>query len=271
MRSVVIRGGIAFSNHPTPYIQQVIDSIRSWHTGEVILSTWTDQLPATHNLIGIDKVIYSDDPGPGPVQNFLRQVQSFQSGVSASTGSEILVTRSDICYFRDLFELRNRYPKKTKANLSAFTEKLIIGNMMTIYPRESSKQWGYPLVYRPSDWFHVGNREDITRMGSIFSDLQAMDHSALIKRHDAVYNTQNAICTESLWFKMVLNKYVNPNFDLDDWPDHLGMNALIDNFEVLNMITTARAINLNWTFQPQRLGCFIKEEEYLEEYKKLCE
>ena len=162
-------------------------------------------------------------------------------------------------------------PKKTKANLSAFTEKLIIGNMMTIYPRESSKQWGYPLVYRPSDWFHVGNREDITRMGSIFSDLQAMDHSALIKRHDAVYNTQNAICTESLWFKMVLNKYVNPNFDLDDWPDHLGMNALIDNFEVLNMITTARAINLNWTFQPQRLGCFIKEEEYLEEYKKLCE
>ena len=56
---------------------------------------------------------------------------------------------------------------------------------------------------------------------------------------------------------MLLKKYVNPELDITEWPDHLATHALIDNFEVINTITTARSINLNWAFQPQKRFCVL--------------
>jgi hypothetical protein len=261
MRSVVIRGSIAFDKRPDVYIQQVVDSIRSWHTGELVLSTWSNQQHAIQGLYGIDKVVCSDDPGEGPIQQFLRQAQSYYYGVMHCAGSEILVTRTDIMHFRDLFELRNTYPRKTNANISAFTEKLLIGNMMTIKPGSEIDI----STYRANDWFQVGIREDILKWASVFEDIKHLD----INRIHELRNS-GSICTENLWFKMLLKKYVNPNIDITEWPDHIALNALIDNFEVMNTITTARAINLNWTFQPQRLGCYLSEEEYRDAYNTLC-
>ena len=262
MRSVVIRGSVSFDKRPGVYIQQVIDSIRSWHTGELILSTWNNQQHAAQGLIGVDKVVCSDDPGEGPVQQFLRQAQSYYVGVSVSTGSEVMVTRTDILHFKDLFELRNTYPKKTKANISAFDEKLLIGNMMTIRPGSDIDI----STYRANDWFQVGTREDILKWGRVFEDIPKLD----INRITELRNN-GSICTENLWFKMLLKRYVNPELDITEWPDDLAMHALLDNFEVMNTITTARAINLNWAFQPQRLGCYLTEEQYLHEYNALCE
>jgi hypothetical protein len=164
-------------------------------------------------------------------------------------------------HFRDLFELRNTYPRKTNANISAFTEKLLIGNMMTIKPGSEIDI----STYRANDWFQVGIREDILKWASVFEDIKHLD----INRIHELRNS-GSICTENLWFKMLLKKYVNPNIDITEWPDHIALNALIDNFEVMNTITTARAINLNWTFQPQRLGCYLSEEEYRDAYNTLC-
>lgn len=262
MRSVVIRGSIATPKRPGVYIQQVIDSIRSWHTGELILSTWTNQQHAAHGLIGIDKVVCSDDPGEGPVQHFLRQAQSYYVGVSVSTGSEVMVTRTDILHFRDLFELRNTYRKKTKLNISAFDEKLLIGNMMTIRPGSDIDI----STYRANDWFQVGTKEDILKWGSVFEDIGTLN----INRITELTNN-GSINTENLWFKMLLKRYVNPELDITEWPDDLAMHALLDNFEIMDTITTLRSLNLNWAFQPQRLGCYITEEQYVNEYKKLCE
>ena len=263
MRSVVVRGSISAPKRPGIYVQQCIDSIRTWHTGELILSTWTDQLPAAQGLVGVDRIVYSDDPGEGPVQQLLRQVMSFYNGVNNVSGDEIMVTRTDMLHFRDLFELRNSYPKKTVLNLSAFTEKLLIGNMMTIRPGAEIDI----SAYRPGDWFHVGNREDILRMGSVCLDIQQLDYTLIHAQRE-----RGEICTENLWFRLVLKKYFDNNLSIYDWKlsDQLAMHAIIDNFEVMDTITTMQSLNLNWSFQPQRLGCYFSEEQYNEVYKVLC-
>jgi hypothetical protein len=264
MRSVVIRGGIASPKRPGNYVQQCIDSIRTWHTGELILSTWSDQIPAAHSLVGVDRIVYCDDPGEGPVQQLMRQVMSFYNGVNSVTGHEVMVTRTDMLHFRDLFGLRNAFPKKSEINLSAFTEKLLIGNMMTIIPGAEIDI----STYRPGDWFHVGNKEDMLRMGSVCLDIQQLDYKLIHEQRE-----RGEICTENLWFRLVLKKYFDESLSIYDWKldDKFAMHAIVDNFEVMNTITTLQSVNLNWAFQPQRLGCYFSEEQYKEVYKVLCE
>jgi len=264
MKSVVIRGSISSSKRPERYVQQCIDSIRSWHKGEIILSTWADQVSEAEKLVAIDNIVYTEDPGEGPVQQLLRQVKSFSAGVQNASGDEIMVTRTDMVHFTDLFELRNTFPKKSKLNLTAFTEKLLIGNMMTIRP-------GIDIdisAYRPGDWFHVGNRKDITRMGSIYEDIINLDFSEIYKQRE-----QGEICAESLWFKLILKKYLDNNLSIYNWdmPEMWTMHSFVDNFEIMDTITTLKSLNLNWAFQTQRLGCYVSEEQYKESYKKLCE
>jgi hypothetical protein len=264
MRSVVLRGSIASSKRPEIYAQQSIDSIRTWHDGELILSTWTDQLGVADTLTGIDKIVYCDDPGEGPVQQLMRQVMSFYNGVNNVSGNEVMVTRTDMLHFKDLFELRNKFPKKTKENVSAFNEKLLIGNMMTIRPGAEIDI----STYRPGDWFHVGTKEDMMRMGDVCLDIQDLDYSVINEQRN-----RGEICTENLWFRLVLKKHWDNNLSIYDWPnlDHLAMNALIDNFEIINTISTAKSVNLNWSFQPEKLECYFTEEQYQKEYKVLCE
>jgi hypothetical protein len=104
-------------------------------------------------------------------------------------------------------------------------------------------------------------------MGSVCLDIQQLDYTLIHAQRE-----RGEICTENLWFRLVLKKYFDNNLSIYDWKlsDQLAMHAIIDNFEVMDTITTMQSLNLNWSFQPQRLGCYFSEEQYNEVYKVLC-
>lgn len=262
-RSIVLRGSLSFSKRPNFYAQNVIDSIRSWYDDELIVSTWHDQEKSARQLYGIDKIVLSTDPQPGPVQQMQRQLDSYYAGVHSSSGEQILVTRTDIMHFNNLFNYIGSFKDKTKEDLSCFSEKLIIGNIMSINP-ESNEQL---KTFRVCDWFQCGPRTDIERWCSIVEDL------AMISRQELqTYWDMGQICTEKLWFCLVLNKYSKYKIDWRNTEpfDHLAWHAIIDNFMILDQISTAQSINLNWSFQPQRLNCYVIEEDYIKKAREIC-
>ena len=262
-QSVILRGSLSFAKRPGFYAQNVVDSIRSWFKGEIIVSTWEDQVESARNLIGIDKVVVSKDPGDGPIQQMQRQVNSYWAGVNACSGDEIMVTRTDILHFRDLFEFIGIRPHVSPYDMRCFDDKIVIGNIMTIHPESNEAN----RTFRACDWFQVGKRSDIERWIGITQELAQIPLNEL-EEHWGRHN----ICTEKLWFILVLNKYSKHRIDWRNTTamDDLAWPALLDNFVLLDQITTARSINVNWAFQPQRLHCYVTEHEFNKKYLELC-
>ncbi|NBT09083.1 MAG: hypothetical protein EBS98_09815 [Chitinophagia bacterium] len=261
-RSVIIRGSLGNTKNPTNFTQQVVDSIRSWHNDEVILSTWDHQLDAARNILGIDHIVISKDPGHDPGHT-MRQYITYESALKVAQGEQILVTRTDILHFRNLFEYVGSSLARSQENLGAFTHKLVIGNMMTIRPDSSE----IVRTFRPSDWFQCGWATDIHKWCGIGQEIRSIDWNL----YKNLYAKQQA-CTEKLWFSLVLQKYSNKDirwYDTTEF-DNLAWHAINDNFLVLDNITTARTMNLNWTFQPQRLHCYYTEKLYNFKYNELC-
>lgn len=94
MNSVVIRGLV---NIHTP---AVIDSIRKWHDGEIILSTWDGDLPE----LPVDKLVLSKDPGKAHIHNVRRQITLAKAGVDVAKGEKILLTRTDAMHTVNCFD-----------------------------------------------------------------------------------------------------------------------------------------------------------------------
>ena len=105
--SIVIRG------NDSGYTQKVIDSVRKWYDGEVILSSWLNH--DTTNLKGLTHVILNEDPGPGPaydtkgkhVQNTYRQLTAGFEGIRIASGDVVLVLRSDTTMNQNPFKFFN--------------------------------------------------------------------------------------------------------------------------------------------------------------------
>lgn len=262
-QSIILRGSLSFPKRPGHYVQNVVDSIRSWFTGEIIVSTWHDQMNDAQQLIGVNKVVVSPDPGDGPLQQMQRQLNSYWAGVQACSGDQVMVTRTDILHFRDLFEFIDRYPKTSSFSTKCFDKKLVIGNIMTIDPQAPDNV----RTFRACDWFQVGTRKDIEKWCSIIEELAAIPRTELDQAWE-----QNRICTEKLWFCLVMNKFSNYKIDWrnTESQDYLAWPALIDNFVILDQISQARSINLNWAFQPQRMPLYVTNQSYLTKYNVLC-
>jgi hypothetical protein len=268
-QTIILRGSLHFPKRPGHYVQNVIDSIRSWFRGELILSTWHDQIPEARNLIGLDGIVASPDPGDGPLQQMQRQLNSYWAGVNAAHGEQILVTRTDILHFQNLFDLmeleaESQWQQQSRHNLGIFRHKLIVGNMMTINPNSTERI----RTFRVCDWFQCGYREDIQKWAYITEELAQIPVSELQQSWN-----HEGICTEKLWQVLVLKKHCAKLSGLD-WRntsdyDHLAWNVLVDNFRVLDQISTCKSINLNWAFQPQRLECYVTETEWKKQYQNL--
>lgn len=262
-QSIILRGSLSFPKRPGDYVQNVIDSIRSWFKGELIVSTWQDQFHHAKQLVGLDKVVVSTDPGEGPLQQMQRQLNSYWAGVNSCTGDQVMVTRTDILHFRDLFEFIGTYPHLSAADMRCFDHKIVIGNIMSINPQAPDSV----PTFRPCDWFQVGYKKDLEKWCSIAPELAAIPRHQL----DSAWQS-NRICTEKLWFTLVLNKFSKHRINWYDTADqdHLSWQALLDNFIILDQITQARSINLNWAFQPQRMPLYITNETYTKKYFELC-
>lgn len=241
-KSVVIRGKVF------PGItQKSIDSIRSWFDGELLLSTWEDQCTVS----GIDKLIISKDPGAGPVQQAYRQLVSYKAGLDNCKGDEVLVTRSDIVHYRDLFSIFDL--SSTQLNdYKIFSKKIVIFNMMSINP--SSNHFAAPTpisrAYRLSDWTQVGYKEDLYKWCDAISTFEDYKDSGL--------------CTEQLWFTNLIKRYKDPSFPITDITSRFNdiIPYVVSNFKIIDMITTGKSKNLNWANQPEYLGCYFTEKLY---------
>ena len=256
-RSVVIRGSIAHDIKPNSHILKSIKSIRSWFDGEIVVSTWIEQKQFAEEIKEyVDKIVFLYDPGPGPVQNIVRQITSFKEGVNASSGEEILVTRSDVSFDKNVFDFLGKFKNKTE-DYRVFEEKVLVGNIMTINP----DSFEIPNTFRVSDWFHCGKRKDIEQ---IYSGLD------FIKYTDKTKLDKIKTCTEKLWFLSILkSKY--PEVDIYDSSniDNFAWEAIVNNFMVLNSTSTLKTYNYNYPNQPENLNCYLTEEQYINYYNCL--
>lgn len=257
-RSVVIRGSVAHQIKPENHIEKTVDSIRSWFDGELVVCTWTEQEKFLSGIKDkVDKIVLSYDPGPGPVQNIIRQMTSFKEGVEACSGEEILVTRPDITFSKDIFQFLGEY-ENTSQHLRFAEKKILVGNVMTINP----DSFEIPNTFRISDWFHCGKRSDIEKMYSGIDLVWGMDR----KKLETVKT-----CTEKLWILSVLKQNCISQIDLYDSSsiDEFAWEAIMNNFIVLNSYSTLGTYNYNYPNQQENMYCYLTEQQYKERYNSL--
>jgi len=259
-RSVLIRGNIYDDRRGTNFLDDVVKSIRSWHNGEIVVSTWKGQekFVSAFSWKNCDKFLFLADPGSFNsilYRQMKRQVHSYWQGLQVCTGDQILVIRSDITVNQNPFANMTLYPECSDI-LRVFQNKIVIPNMMTIRP-DSNESIRH---FRVSDWMQIGNRDDILKWGNIEQQIFNLDEGRA---------EINGCCTETLWFLSVL-KNKNPEIDIYDSKniDLLSTQAILNNFIVLDMIDMLNSRNLNWTFQPQFLHCYFSHNYYRELYKK---
>lgn len=252
-KSIVYRGSVIFPKHPKNFLKDSIEGVRKWFDGEIIVSTWKGQESHLININDIDKIILTDDPGFGPIQQINRQVISYTKGIEVSTGDEILVTRTDMCHDINIFDYLYLNTNKNK-NLNVFNHKLVTGNMMTISPYSNE----VVRDFRISDWFQCGTKEDIYKWGDIMGVL-------------SLENIYGLECTEQIWSLCVLKKMFGNDIDLKNISNikRFSWDYIINNFDIYNTKTTLKTINMNWDFQPEFIDCYLTEKDYKIMYNKL--
>ena len=248
MNSVVFRG------IPNEHFEEIINTTRSWHSGEIILSTWND-VEIDESLV--DKVVRDSDPGP--VFNFInpslvhahRQVLAAYNGVSASEGEKVLLTRADMIHRKNIFDFVVERKNKNTFN-KLFDHKVVCGNMMTFDP---DTRYGQPRdrYYRVNDWFQCGYRNDILKFVDIKNEIEKYKHSGC--------------CLEQLWFISALNKHTENVIQpilIDQTLSTVeeSWKTLLTNFKVVDTRSTAKADNYRWLNQPEYYSCYITESKY---------
>jgi len=247
-KTVVFRGSVVFDKHPKNFLEESVKVLRAWFDDEVIVSTWEGQEKYLTKIDGIDKVVISKDPGPGPIQHLNRQVMSYENGVENANGDLVLVTRTDFMHFIDLFQFYGGQ-NKVDFRYKIFKSKLLIGNMMSINPLS----YEVPNTYRLADWFQMGLKEDVANWGCISKQIKD--------------KTFTSPCTEKIWLTSCLSKNglsCTPEdtsaIDKDFW------HYVISNFVIKNTKSTLKSINMNWINQPENLPSYITEELYNAHY-----
>lgn len=256
MNTILYRGSISFDRRPINFMDESLKSIREWFDGEIIVSTWKGQehLITDKNLI--NKLIVDDDPGSGPMQSFKRQAKSFLNGIDACNGDIIAVLRPDMIFTKDMFQALPEPKTKNNGQYQILNNRITVGNMMTIHPEayEANKN------FRISDWVHIGKKEDLKKWCDIIDIIESEDY-------DGIGGTEQA------WAFSVIKKHLYPNLtvkEIGELHDHYW-NFLLNNFTVLNTISTLGLINKNWDFQPEFHPLYLTEETYNKKYNELYE
>jgi len=261
-KSIIIRGSISYDRHPENFLDKIIESIRSWFTEEIIISTWTNQQRYLTKYVqdNVNKIVYTDDPGEIDnhyLKHFKRQVISYLNGFNESTGDIVMVTRSDILFKKDLFQYVDFYPTSTDC-LKVFQKKILVPNMMTIRPDSNE----FPNCFRVCDWYQLGYRSDIFAWANILDSAMSLDTSKL-----------NHLCgTETIWFLSVLRNKFGDLVDIYNPSDELkkyAWEAIINNFIVMDMRSSLSSENMNWTFLPEHGTCYFSEDLYKQLYENI--
>jgi len=268
--SILIRGGISFDKRPKSFVQDTIPSIRKWFDGQIVVSTWKGQ---EEHLSGLEKdvdvVVLSEDPGPGFIQSYNRQLVSYESGLSACTGDLVLACRADFDIKSDPFKYWETVPKKNNGFMQVFEERVIAGNMMTIPPHRAEASVSH---FRVSDWLQIGKKKDLQKWASVLETSKQLYRSAsgLNNICTSEYKTEQ-YGSEQVWFISLLHKYVSLNLNLLNYTENsdLAWYSLVNNFWIMNTRSTLDAHNLNWNFQSEFHPWYIREAEHQQVYQSI--
>jgi hypothetical protein len=250
-KTIIFRGSVVFPKHPQNFLKNSIESIRKWFDGEIIVSTWKGQEQNLNEINDIDKVVLSEDPGEGPVQQINRQIVSFRNGLESSNSDLILVTRTDVIHNINIFDFFD-IDKKTNDILKIFENKITIGNMMSIIPGS----YEHPSNFRLGDWFHLGKINDLDKWSDISDIVNSNDIS-------------NLQCTEQIWSLSVIKKQLKILNSLKDYNEieKYSWEYILNNFSIWNTKSDLKSENLNWKFQPEFINSYITRELYLKQLK----
>ena len=217
------------------------------------MSTWEGQEKYLKGINGIDKIVLSADPGPGPVQQINRQIISFKEGLKNTDSDLVLVSRTDVVHKIDVFNFFDIDTKCTNS-FKIFEKKITIGNMMSILPNSTE----YPPTFRLGDWFHLGLKKDLEKWANI---------------HELVNSEEilGMICTEQIWSLSVIKKYLGliPSINNYSQINDYCWDYILNNFSIWNTKSDLKTFNMNWTFQPEFLYCYIDRNYYLNKLKEL--
>lgn len=257
--SIVIRG------RDIGHTQEVIDSIRSWYDGELILSSWLDH--DISKLNGLSFAILNKDPGQGPlfdtpdkhIQNGYRQLISGLKGILHASGDLILVIRSDTTMKKNPFHFFDdqKFSKSTDS-FKIFTKKIVIGNMMTINPDKNYEPFT-ERTFRVGDWFHMGDKSDLIKYFGAYDFM----HNGRNPKHIGV---------EQNWLGAAIKKFYKQDLDLlnlDQYHNY-AWDAILNNFRVINNYSTANSFCLKkqWVNQPENLPAYLSQSEYELKYNE---
>lgn len=248
-KSIVFRGSVVFDKHPKNYLKDSINTVRNWFDGEIVISTWRGQEKHLSDINGIDKVVTLNDPGFGPIQNFKRQILSYNNGLNSCSGEMVLITRTDIIHRTNIFDFIDE-DKNHDIRFKVLDKKILVGNMMSISPSSNE----IPNTFRLCDWFHLGYRRDIENWGNI---LDIVDNSKI-----------TYTCTEKTWFIyfLIKNNIFKINTLTTESIDSYYWDYIISNFIIKNTKSTLQSFNMNWQFQPENIESYITEKEYSDQY-----
>jgi hypothetical protein len=236
MNSVVFRGQLFRGSGKTSINQfdKVLRSVRDWHDGEVILSTWDDQ-PMDFDQKMVDVVITTKDVGQDELRcypfkrNCKRQTTLANLGAEAATGDKILLTRTDMIHKENIFN-------------QVIPNKLTIPVLLSMDPdyrgpfknrkHENIKNPYFYIseactrLFHPSDLFQCGFALDVKRWAS--KEVAA----------SVLKNMQSFCCIEQLWCISYLNIFKGYEIDFFDLESHHDQrwSALVDNFEIKDLI-----------------------------------
>lgn len=264
MNSVVFRGLTTETSGHRNGFDSCLKTIRKWHDGEIIVSTW-DSDPLLFDKKMIDTLVLSKDPGwTGKVfgwedseemrnwpekgganhVNTIRQLTLANAGVKASTGKNTLLTRTDFRHGKNLFNIQEKDPNK-----------IIIPCVGTIWPdfknlqkkflrkrprkemvRFSKKERSCPFHF--SDLFQCGTTENIKNWAS--NEVMS----------NVISNIWTCRSIEQLWSCSYLNGFRGYKFDFKDLEKDAKKywQVLLENFIVVGT-WESRSISMKYEYR----------------------
>lgn len=262
-KTILIRGGLLTKNNIV-HIDEVVYNIRKWFDGEVVVSTWSGQEHLLPSNLLIDKVVYTDDPGPGPVGNLKRQVLSMMEGLKHCSGEMVLSIRPDILLTKDIFAEYYEIPYKNEIS-KIFKNRILTCSHMSIDKDNFYDAPEHARYFRISDWLHLGHKEDLVKMCDILEIFDGLEQDKIV--NNGWYQYKNCECCEQFWGLCLIKKYFQ-DFNLCDIESikEIHYNYICNNFIIKNTMSDLGALNITWDFQPEDTHFYITKEKYEKYY-----
>ncbi len=260
MNTIILQGSIAKIDQ----VQKCINSIRIWFDGKIILSFWNDELNLLQNLFDYDEAVALQDPGAGPFNglypveqhcNLKRQIFGLNGALQKCENGLVLKIRNDCLLTKNIFKIFQS--KKCSGNLCIFKNKIMVGNLMTINPDTLLEKDPF---FRISDWFYLGNKNDLLKICQIYDEIEKEDYS------NTFFGTEHILAFN------LIKYFILKDLKIEDLRNisHLSWDYIINNFIVVDTFSTAGIKNIGkWSNQPEYLSCYLTEKQYNEKLKEI--